>query len=208
MRYTAEKELAKAELTTTQFHLFADLILSFISIDADELWRDIVDFCNCPNFSGEAVSRVDFKVHFPKLLKHMSFEWGFAKNMYEIGNGYNMINSLFHTLISYDMEENFNCMLQNISNTGLSTYSGFNMYNIMKIILENGSCEKIFKSIQMRVSEKAIFGCFKKTTKSMSLKLLNIFISHNPQYGYFLGEPEFDTVCYYIGLRSKVYYLP
>jgi hypothetical protein len=182
MRYTVEKELAKAELDATAFHLFADLILSFISIDADEMYHAMVRYRGHPSFGFYQTCITSREV--PDLIKYLSYEWNYVEQIQKSTFGKNTLVLIFGPLIRKDNATDFSAIFQNIHNTSLSSYSILNIKNITDIVLKNGKCEKILEVIRMQFSDDILLKYFEENFLSRYTRLFDIFINSNSQYGY------------------------
>jgi hypothetical protein len=201
MKYTAEKKLAKAELEATALYSLTDEILSYISVDAHELEQKLEVYM---------ISRTWNLAYLPKLFDYVFCEWEFVESFGVANHGKQFLSILIGSLTRNDMSDVFEAVFRNISS---GSQPEKHMKTIMRIVLENGNCRRIFEVVQKNIPADVLYKYFTETYNSESLTLLNRFMSLNPQYGYFLHQHsivyrQFESYYFYVGPRSKIYHLP
>lgn len=213
MKYTAEKLVARQELLNSKMHIFTDEILSFIAIDEREMVR---------HFEGNMlISRWNL-TKIPRLHDYIRHEWKFLEQ-FGITNfsgslagagldsiKLNFFDAITESIVNLDMDESAAAILDEVE------MQNKNMKILMRRIIENGKCVKVFNVVKKKLSSNDLYRYFQETYVTQSLDVLKIFIHDNPQYGYFIHNRESIIIFgrrvpfgiyFYVGLRSKIFYM-
>ena len=213
MKYTTEKLKTKRELLNTQIQIFTDIILSYISIDEDEI------ICYLKKNRLLRYSNQDNFVLSEYMYKIMIYEWRFLESYWveNFANSfrdferaeYDFFRIVANSVAFLDASDLVTAILENIKKQSQEKQNK-KVEILMFAILENGSCINVFNVVKKKLSPENLYFHFQRTFQTRSLNVLKIFICENPQYGYFIHSkprPYRTYIHFYVGVRSKLYYM-